>query len=244
MSVLAESMVCLHPPVTAPIETRWFIWPGRPIVLLTRVISSHLRVLSLAMPLNSAAISASRGSSRTGRRTLKSPSFRSRIPASRRRRSAALGEPPFPATAASRLASSLPLLPFRFPFLPLPLFRPFFRREPAAVGERVEASSDSSSSTSKLSPISTTLLLEWLLEPARAGLRSRLDPGKARGGGSRVLFKSGTVLETVTDPAFTRPAGSAPRHRRSGRLLQREPGCKLGSTRGGASARFERICPL
>src|ERR1700694_919908 len=143
------------------------------------------------MPLNSSAISASSGSSETGSRTLKSPSLSSRIAASSRRRSlprTPLLEDP---AITSRSAPPLPLpFPFRFPFRPppLPVGRPFFRREPAAVGERVELSSDSTSSTSILSPISTTSLLMWLLEPAGAGLK---NPKSTRAGpGTGLLYCS------------------------------------------------------
>ena len=176
------------------------------------------------MPLNSSAISASNGSSETGSRTLKSPSFRSRMAESNRRRSASRTLPPLLRPVRSRSPPpSLPF-PFRFPFLPLPAFRPFFRREPVAVGERVELSSDSISSTSILSPISTTLLLD-VTAPARGGgaSDSRLDPGKASGRGMYSTVQKWDRSGNGSDPVFIPVARSVPRHRRSGCLPRREP---------------------
>ena len=160
MSVLTDSTVERQPPVTGPTEARSFIWPWRPMVVLTRSISSDNRSLSFAIPLNASAISESSGSSDMASRTSNSPSLRSRMALSRRRRSTSLT---LPSGASAPTSCSLPRLlpaplPFPLPFRPLPPLLPFFRREPA-LEERSELSSVPVSS-SIVSPISTTLLLD------------------------------------------------------------------------------------
>src|SRR5438105_6884002 len=86
--------------------------------------------------------------------------------------------------------------PSRLPFRPLPPLRGFFLRAALALAERAEPSSAPASSISIVSPISTTVLLDFEL-PARPP-RGTPTLRRGRNGWRRglfLLFKSGSVVD-------------------------------------------------
>src|SRR5438105_7225686 len=265
MRVLTDSTVERQPPVTGPIDARSFICPWRPIVVLTRFISSHMRSFSLAIALKRSAISASSGSSDIGSLMSNSPSSMSRIAASSRRRSMSRI---FPSGARRATSCSVlrapPSFPSRFPLrvLPPPLppsVFPFFRREREALEGRSELSSVSVSSVSIVSPISTTYsLCDYLGPRALQGHESpthplaesrnppdrrrrlwRLRGGEGRGGLVLYCSKAGP-LAGFRHLVATPELGSLRRCLRSGFLPPRALARRLGSIPDKAFARCGR----
>src|SRR2546423_2791204 len=215
------------------------------MVLLMRFISSHNRSFILATLLNASAISASSDSSASGRRTSKSPSRRSRIAFSSRRRSMSLMfsfAPPMPISRSDPLRTVAAALPlpfwFRFPVRPRPPLPalPFFRRDDPVPEERGVADSSPVSSSSMVSPISTTLLLNLSSYPHWPSASN--SPGEIRLGGLFLLFKSGAVAEVELSLRFRRAEESPERDHRARFSLPRELGRTPGSSPGEPSGKF------